>query len=287
MSRTLKRPMFRKGGEVMEGIMTGIKPRESFAEKGMSDDLRGDLGRIQQRVNLIDAVSGAGASPLGDPLTQFLLQTGQNLIGGTAAGGTKLQEIVGATKEPLSKAITAQERRDASRRKLTASLIGKLGTGDFSQAFRTYGQYLTNPKTGKKYTKDEFRVVYGTGKIFRKPRSEKDQAQADKDAYVKDILSKTNYKDERIYNISEANKMYEAEKKVRNSDALIDVSNFHIPKKTTAEFKKVGATKVGKPIYKAPPGIKFIDQYVYYDVQGPGTYYRFDEAKNVLIPLGK
>ena len=25
MSRILKRPMFRKGGEVMEGIMTGIK----------------------------------------------------------------------------------------------------------------------------------------------------------------------------------------------------------------------------------------------------------------------
>ena len=30
MSRTLKRPMFRKGGEVMEGIMTGIKPREKL-----------------------------------------------------------------------------------------------------------------------------------------------------------------------------------------------------------------------------------------------------------------
>ena len=35
MSRTLKRPMFRKGGEVMEGIMTGIKPREMFSEKGV------------------------------------------------------------------------------------------------------------------------------------------------------------------------------------------------------------------------------------------------------------
>ena len=33
MSRTLKRPMFRKGGEVMEGIMTGIKPREIFCRK--------------------------------------------------------------------------------------------------------------------------------------------------------------------------------------------------------------------------------------------------------------
>ena len=95
----------------MEGIMTGIKPRESFNEKGMSDAMRDDLKSIQSRVNLIDAFSGAGASPLADPLTQFLLQTGQNLIGGTAAGGTKLQEIVGATKDPLNKAIAAQARK--------------------------------------------------------------------------------------------------------------------------------------------------------------------------------
>ena len=31
MSRNLKRLMFRKGGEVMEGIMTGIKPRKMFS----------------------------------------------------------------------------------------------------------------------------------------------------------------------------------------------------------------------------------------------------------------
>ncbi len=126
MSRTLKRPMFRKGGEVMEGIMTGIKPRESFEEKGMSED-QDQLKMIQRRrMNLIDAISGAGASPLSDPLTQFLLQTGANLIGGTAAGGTKLQEIVGATKKPLASSIKAQQLKNLSRRKLAATLISKI-----------------------------------------------------------------------------------------------------------------------------------------------------------------
>jgi hypothetical protein len=279
MSITLKRPMFRKGGEVMEGVMTGIKPRESFAEKGVSNEMAEQFKNVQQRVNLIDAISGAGASPLANPLTQFLLQTGQNLIGGTAAGGTKLQEIVGATKEPLSKAIAAQQRKDLSRRKIAASLLSKSNIDEARKAYNSYGK-------AKYKTFEEFLPVYATMKLERKPRSAADQAQANKDAYVKSILSQKDFRDNPIYNISEANKMYEAEQKVKKSEnAKIDVSNFHIPKK--AELEPTGQkTKAGKSVVKAPAGINFIDQYVYYDVQGPGTYYRFDEASNILIPLG-
>ena len=280
MSITLKRPMFRKGGEVMEGIMTGIKPRESFAEKGVSNEMAEQFKNVQQRVNLIDAISGAGASPLANPLTQFLLQTGANLIGGEAAGSTKLQEIVGATKKPLATAIKAQQLKDASRRKLAATLLSKSNIDEAKKAYQSYGK-------ARYKTFEEFLPVYATMKLERKPRSAADQAQADKDAYVKSILNQKDYRDNPIYNISEANKMYEAEQKVKKSEnAKIDVSNFHIPKK--AELKPTGQkTKAGKSVVEAPAGINFIDQYVYYDVQGPGTYYRFDEAKNILIPLGQ
>ena len=136
--------MFRKGGEVMEGIMTGIKPRERFSEKGISDSMRDDLKNIQSRVNLIDAFSGAGASPLGDTLTQFLLQTGQNLISGESAGGTKLQEISGATRKPLEKAIKSQQVKDLSRRKIAASLLSKMGAGDIAK-IKTLGKFMKNP----------------------------------------------------------------------------------------------------------------------------------------------
>ena len=129
MSEILKDQCLEKAEKLLRGIMTGIKPQESFNEKGMSDAMRDDLKSIQSRINLIDAFSGAGASPLANPLTQFLLQTGQKSNSGTAAGGTKLQEIVGATKDPLNKAIAAQARKDLSRRKIAASLIGKMGTG--------------------------------------------------------------------------------------------------------------------------------------------------------------
>jgi hypothetical protein len=144
--------MFRKGGEVMEGIMTGIKPREMFQDKGMSNEMADQLKNIQSRVNLVDAVAGAGSSPLANPLTQFLLQTGANLIGGTAAGGTKLQEIVGAAKGPLDKAVKAQQLRDASRRKIAASLIGKMGTGGLQKyILQARDAFKFDPELAKRY----------------------------------------------------------------------------------------------------------------------------------------
>ena len=53
MSRTLKRPMFRKGGEVMEGIMTGIKPREMFRDKGMSEEMFKNVTAKRHHILLI------------------------------------------------------------------------------------------------------------------------------------------------------------------------------------------------------------------------------------------
>ena len=280
MSRTLKRPMFRKGGEAMEGIMTGIKPREMFQDKGVSNAMADQLKNVQQRVNLIDAISGAGTSPLGDPLTQFLLTTGQNLIAGESAGGTKLQEVIGATRKPLETAIKQQQVKDLSRRKIAASLLSKSNIDEARRAYNSYGK-------AKYKTFEEFLPVYATMKLERKPRSAADQAQADKDAYIKNILNKKDFRDNPIYNYSEATQMYQAEEKVKKNKELkdkIDVSNFHIPKK--AALKQAGTTKEGKPVFKAPEGIRFIDENIYYDVQGGGTYYKYEEARDILIPLG-
>ena len=64
MSRILKRPMFRKGGPAMEGVMTGIEDRTNYQ--------RGSLvQQAQQRKKLLQELVGQ-PSP-GSALTNFLL----------------------------------------------------------------------------------------------------------------------------------------------------------------------------------------------------------------------
>ena len=108
----------------MEGIMTGIKPRKMFSTAGLSEADQNIVGDVRRKMNLIDFVSGGG-SGLSDPLTQFLLTAGPDLVAGKAAGGSKIQEILGGVKPGIDKAIKTQQLKDLSDRKLATALISK------------------------------------------------------------------------------------------------------------------------------------------------------------------
>ena len=108
MSRVLKRPMFRKGGPAMEGVMTGIEDRTNYQ--------RGSLvQQAQQRKKLLQELVGQ-PSP-GSALTNFLLQFGP-AIASRPTSGNIFTDIAGAAQAPaadLGKQIAAE---DAFKRQL-------------------------------------------------------------------------------------------------------------------------------------------------------------------------
>jgi len=86
MSKVFKRPMFRKGGEVGGGIMTGM--RENYAQ-----------GSARERLARVAAEYPSQAL---DPLTQFLIQGGLNLASQPATGGGAIADVSTALKDPTS-----------------------------------------------------------------------------------------------------------------------------------------------------------------------------------------
>jgi len=274
MSRTLKRPMFRKGGEVMEGIMTGIKPREKFL-KGSKDPRTDMFGNITEQMNLIDKVAGVGDSPLSDPLTQFLLSYGPALVGGEAAGGSKLQEIVGAAKTPLATAIKAQTLKDAGRRKLAASLIGKSKIGEATAAYKDYGYAMKNDKTGEKFTLEEFIPFYAQRKLSdqRKSKSAEDIAYETATKEAENLVNQ-----ETIPDITfEGAKKSVAAKNRLKEDVQRDLNKYYVQPDESAEG---GFGEDIKQIIQIKPDN--VDDYkngFYYYNYNNNSWYRFDGEK--------
>jgi hypothetical protein len=150
MSRIFRRPMFRKGGNVGEGIMTGIVDREEYAEAGpaMAAGQRGmganiDFGLTnnaeerrpfyQQRTipslrNLttesLQALQEA-AGPRGgfDPLTSFLLAYGPAAAMENRGGGT-VANLIAAAKEPAAALIKGKADEDKFQRGLRTEATG-------------------------------------------------------------------------------------------------------------------------------------------------------------------
>jgi len=288
MSRTLKRPMFRKGGEVMEGIMTGIKPRKMFS-LGTEDQTIVD--NVRRRMNLIDVVAGGG-SPLSDPLTQFLLTAGPDLVAGKAAGGTKLQEIIGGVKPGLDRAVKTQQLKDAQNRKLATALISKTGAGNFDKAFREYGQYMTNPKTKKPYTKEEFRPVYGSTQIYRKDTSPAEISRKESQTRKETLAKKKNILQQQEYNNLQINRINAAEEKILGNEKLYELVDINNPYVSSEDYEVGAPLKVRNPEGKKEefrvfvPNDKedFFPNKVYYLFDND-VFVRYDAQNNRLVEL--
>ena len=288
MSRILKRPMFRKGGEVMEGIMTGIKPRKMFSLGTKDQNIVSD---VRRKMNLIDFVSGGG-SGLSDPLTQFLLTAGPDLVAGKAAGGSKLEEIIGGVKPGIDKAIKTQQLKDLSDRKLATQLIAKSGTGDFSKAFRSYGQYMINPDTKKPYTEEEFRPVFGKIQLYRKDISPDERLRKESDTRKASLAKKKNLLQQQEYNTLQINRINKAEEKILQNESLYNIMDINNPYVSSEDYEVGASLKVKNDkgereelkVFVPNDKEDFFPNKVYYLFDND-IFVRYDQQNNRLVEL--
>ena len=92
MSNTFRRPMFRRGGEAMTGIMHNVTPRGHFANSNYSQIFTDQLKEA------------AGDNYGVDPLTAWLLRAGPAMMNEPKRGGT-LATLARATAGPTEQAL--------------------------------------------------------------------------------------------------------------------------------------------------------------------------------------
>ena len=114
--------MFRKGGNVGEGIMTGIVDRSNHAIDGgpvMNDSA--DKTPVDFEQQYIDKITAAGAGNQGmDPLTAYLLAAGPAI-----SSGTSFSDAVGKLADPNKQLIELMNKRAEDKRNL------KVGAAQF------------------------------------------------------------------------------------------------------------------------------------------------------------
>ena len=138
MSKVFKRPMFRKGGQVNEGIMTGIVDRENHAEDpfvGGTDQFPYMAKPVESspQMNLPDLktmtkenidllLEAAGDRGGYDPLTQFLLQYGPAAAKQT--GGGTFSNLIAAAEKPVASMIASKQKEDDFLRSIRTQATG-------------------------------------------------------------------------------------------------------------------------------------------------------------------
>ena len=108
MSNTFRRPMFRRGGEVMTGIMSNVTPRVNRSIGSPESYVTDYTDQLREAAGPYSGV---------DPLTAWLLRAGPRMMNEPKRGGT-LATLFRATQEPTEQAIGDINKRAMSERDL-------------------------------------------------------------------------------------------------------------------------------------------------------------------------
>ena len=113
MSTIFKRPMFRKGGNVGEGIMTGIVDREMHAVS----DPNGVGGQILSGEERLQKIYDKYPDQSIDPIAQLLIQGGLGAMS-TTGGGSTIGNLAKAFKDPTDQLFKNLNSRGKDKRNL-------------------------------------------------------------------------------------------------------------------------------------------------------------------------
>ena len=153
--KTLRRPMFRKGGEVGGGIMTGIN-RENYQE--------GTPSNSEQFREIVQKY----AQPAIDPISQLLIQGGLRGMSQTGGGGT-LGNLAMAFEQPTAQLFqNLQRQKDLQRETDIAAL--KMDITDKERRERIAREEAAT-KAGQQFQRD----ILGEKQTFTAAEAEKDR----------------------------------------------------------------------------------------------------------------
>ena len=152
MTRVLKRPMFRLGGNTDQGIMSGVVPRQGFAESGMAQD-------YEEKLKMLQGV----AMPPDRSLSNMLIDLGLN-VASAEPRGSIFSTVAGAAKEPFQRYQTAQAQRAQFGTKLGLSAAeSAMAHADKMAQIAEAGKYknVTDPMDEMKKLAAEYLDDYG------------------------------------------------------------------------------------------------------------------------------
>ena len=113
MSNILKRPMFKKGGSVGQGIMNKVE-RKMYADGPSLEELAKADTTAKQALDYSKLYQAAyGPQNYDDIISNLLIRGGMNLISGTGEDQGLLRETVSAFREPTTAAMQAVAKKKA------------------------------------------------------------------------------------------------------------------------------------------------------------------------------
>ena len=137
MSRTLNRPMFRRGGQATGGITTGL---------GRQGYRQGDLAQVQSQLDLINQLSPQRS---GSNLNDFLINFGLNMVGNPPSGSI-FQTAAKEAQQPFAQFQQQEAKELGSQRELISDLVQGLSDEDLSAIEEKVQLYLqTHPNASR------------------------------------------------------------------------------------------------------------------------------------------